>query len=131
MPVGVGETDFTMEQGAPVSSILCLVNPTRPKQSMTYDSGKTSWQLISHLSLNYLSITQANSQPGPRGGSGASALRELMALYADANDTNMSKQIDGIRRIHSKAVTRPITTKGPISFGRGLEVTIELDESNY
>ena len=131
MPVGVGETDFTMEEGAPVSSVLCLVNPTRPKQSMTYDAGKTSWQLISHLSLNYLSITQGNSHAGPQGGSGAAALRELMSLYANVNDTNASKQIDGVREIHSKAVTRPITTEGPISFGRGLEVTIELDESNY
>ena len=52
MPVGAGKTDFTLESGAPVDSIRCIVGPSKPKPS--YAEGDTAWRLISHLSLNYL-----------------------------------------------------------------------------
>ena len=51
-----GETDFTLEISAPVESVRCLAGPTKPEPSKTYENGQTTWRLISHLSLNYLSI---------------------------------------------------------------------------
>jgi type VI secretion system protein ImpG len=121
MPVGIGDTDFTMEESAPVKSIHCLVGPTKPKPSKSYEKGQTTWRLISHLALNYLSLAD-----DPK--SGAAALRELLSLYSDTNDVFANKQIDGVRSIQSRPVTRPITTTGPLSFGRGLEVTLTMDE---
>jgi type VI secretion system protein ImpG len=121
MPVGSGDTDFTMEESAPVKSIHCLAGPTRPRASKCHDKGQTTWRLISHLSLNYLSLTDDPKV-------GAAALREMLTLYSDNNDVLASKQIDGLRSIQSRPVTRPITTTGPLSFGRGLEVTLQLDE---
>ena len=72
MPVGVGKTDFTLESGAPVDSIRCLVGPSKPQPS--YAEGDTAWRLISHLSLNYLSIVDSDEQKG------AAALREILRL---------------------------------------------------
>ncbi|MCA9131665.1 MAG: type VI secretion system baseplate subunit TssF, partial [Planctomycetales bacterium] len=121
MPVGTGDTDFTLEESAPVQSIHCLVGPTKPRPSKSFEKGQTTWRLVSHLALNYLSLTDDAS-------SGAGALRELLTLYSDTNDVLANKQIDGVRSIDSRPVTRPITSTGPLSFGRGLEVTLTLDE---
>lgn len=126
MPVGVGNTDFSMELSAPVESVRCLVGPTKPQPSKCIQRGQTTWRLISHLSLNYLSLADSNGNGG-----GAAALRELLMLYCDTNDITANKQIDGVRAIETRPVTRPISSTGPLSFGRGLEVTLTLDESSF
>lgn len=124
MPVGISETDFTLEISAPVQAVRCLMGPTKPEPSRSYGKGQTTWRLISHLSLNYLSLT--NSKTGS-----AAALRELLSLYSDTNNVLANKQIDAVRSIEATPVTRPITTSGPLSFGRGLEITLTLDETGF
>ncbi|MDM4014727.1 type VI secretion system baseplate subunit TssF [Roseiconus lacunae] len=123
MPVGVGETDFTLEISAPVERIRCLAGPTKPQPSRSYENGQTTWRLISHLTLNYLSLVNDDGS--------ATALRELLSLYSDINNVLVNKQIDSVRSVESQAVTRPISSSGPISFGRGIEVTVTLDESGF
>ena len=70
IPIGKGVTDFTLEAGAPVEAIRCVAGPTRPRPSQA--NGNASWKLISHLSLNYLSLIDSNEEDG------ATALRELL-----------------------------------------------------
>ena len=70
MPVHQGSTVFTMESGAPVELVKCVAGPTKPKPPRW--DGDTTWRLISHLSLNYLSLLDRDEHHG------ASALRELM-----------------------------------------------------
>lgn len=123
MPVGTGKTDFTMDSGAPVESVRCLAGPTKPQSSRA--ERDIAWQLISHLSLNYLSLT--NSQDGQ----GAGALRQLLGLYGARNDASIKKQIEGVLSIDSRPVNRRIALPGPVAFGRGLEVTVTLDESSF
>ncbi len=123
MPVGTGKTDFTMDSGAPVESVRCLAGPTKPQSSRA--ERDIAWQLISHLSLNYLSLT--NSQDGQ----GAGALRQLLGLFGARNDASIKKQIEGVLSIDSRPVNRRIALPGPVAFGRGLEVTVTLDESSF
>lgn len=123
MPTGKGYTDFTLQVGAPVQSIKCVAGPTKPKPS--FAQGEAAWKLISHLSLNYLSTIDTDEEHG------AVALRDLLMLYADKNDSVIQKQIEGVLRISSKAVLRRIEGLGPITFGRGLEITVEFDESLF
>lgn len=54
MPVGSGRSDFSVESGAPVQAVRCLTGPTVPAPS--FAEGETAWRLVSHLSLNYLSL---------------------------------------------------------------------------
>lgn len=124
IPVGIGDTDFTLEVSAPVEAVRCIAGPTKPEPSKSYGNGQITWRLISHLSLNYLSLI--NNETG-----GATALRELLTLYSDTNNVLTNKQIDAVRSIESKPVTRPMSTSGPLSFGRGLEVTLTLDETGF
>ena len=123
MPVGVGDTDFTLQTGAPVQSIRCLVGPTKPRPSPA--DGESAWRLINHLSLNYLMLVD---QPGREGGT---ALRDLLTLYADFIDPSLHKQISGLLAVSSRNVVRRIDAVGPIVFGRGLEITVKLEESAF
>jgi type VI secretion system protein ImpG len=121
--IGMGKTDFTMQTGAPVEFIRCLSGPTKPRPSNAHKD--TAWKLINHLSLNYLSITNNNENEG------ATAFRSLLSLYGDNSDSSFRKQIEGVLAIQSKPIVRRINTAGPIVFGRGLEITLTVDEAAF
>ena len=123
MPLGQNASDFSLEAGAPVAAVRCVAGPTSPRPS--YAHGDPTWRLISHLSLNYLSLTDAVD------GGGASALRELLALYGDSGDAVIQRQIDGVRSVTSQAVTRRLPFPGPAAFGRGTQVTLTCDEAAF
>lgn len=123
MAIGAGLSDFSMELNAPIADIRVLSGPTMPRAP--HPEGELTWRMISHLSLNYLSLLDSED------GEGASALREILKLYADRTETQMQRQITGLRSAHSKPITRRVETNGPITFARGLEVTVEFDEAAY
>jgi len=124
LSVGQGRTDFTLDSGAPVENIRCIAGPTAPRPS--HADGEAAWRLVSHLSLNYMSLVD-----GYGGGEKAAALRELLLLYADAGDSPSRKQIDGIRGVAAAAITRALPVPGPTTFGRGLEVTLTCDDAAF
>lgn len=125
MPIGVGESDFSLETGAPVTAVKCIAGPTAPRPSLAHASGDAVWKLLSHLGLNYLSITGEDARQG------ASTLREMLRLYADPRDSALQKQIDGVTYVESRPIVRQIPTTGPMTFGRGLELTLTLDEEQF
>ena len=120
MPVGDGRTDFSIESGAPVETVRCIAGPSAPRPSHAW--GETSWRLISHLTLNYLSLLDEPQ------GKGATALREMLALYGQLAEPGVRRQIDGVRSAAGQPVVRRLPMDGPASFARGVEVTIECDE---
>jgi len=75
--------------------------------------------------LNYLSLLDVGSETGAEG------LREILKLYADPNDRQTLKQIDGVRSVRYKPIIRRVQTPGPITFARGLEITVLFDEQAY
>ncbi|MFQ5587547.1 MAG: type VI secretion system baseplate subunit TssF [Nitrospiria bacterium] len=123
IPLGKGGSDFTLESGAPVASVTCLAGPTKPRPSQA--RGETAWRLISHLSLNYLSLADSGQNKG------ASALRELLMLYGEMGEAATMKQIDGVKSVVSKPITRRMPTPGPVSYGRGLEVAITFSDTAF
>ncbi|MFA5985308.1 MAG: type VI secretion system baseplate subunit TssF [Methylococcaceae bacterium] len=123
MPVGIGNTDFSLQISAPVKAIRCVAGPTRPLPA-AYE-GETVWKLINHLSLNYLSLLDSQANEG------AAALRELLSLYAEQREPAIKKQIDGVVSISAKNIVRRIDAKGPMVFGRGLEISVLLDEAAF
>jgi type VI secretion system protein ImpG len=123
LATGQGRTDFTVDGGAPVEAVRCVAGPSYPRQSPAF--GATSWKLISHLSLNYLSLVERAPEAG------AEMLRDLLALYADPNDAAAARQIDGVRRVSYQPVVRRVPIPGPISYGRGLEISLAMDDASF
>jgi type VI secretion system protein ImpG len=111
--------DFELEKAAPLSRIRSLIKPTTPLRPPL--GGELQWRLISHLSLNYLSLIEGGSK----------ALQEILKLYDLSNSTVSQQHIDGILDIRSKRVTRRLSTFGWNGFCRGMEVTVEFDETKY
>jgi type VI secretion system protein ImpG len=120
MPLHVGDTDFTIEAAVPVIAIRCLKGPSKPYTSIT--EGSIAWRFISHLSLNYLSLLDTSEEEG------AAALREMLQLYARSPEPGMRRQIEGVHRIRAKPVVRRLPLSGPLAYGRGLEIALEIDE---
>ena len=116
-------SDFTLQTSAPISRNKCVAGPTPPKPSAA--EGAVAWRAISHLCLNYLSITDTT------GGTGAQGLRDLLKLYADTNDPQIRKQVEGLVAVSTQPVTRRLRIAGPITFARGLEITLTFDESLF
>jgi type VI secretion system protein ImpG len=123
MPVGTGRTDFTTEAGAAVDSIRCVGGPTPPHPS--HAEGETAWRLISHLSLNYLSIADEDETRS------AAAMRELLSLYGNLADSAVRKQIEGVRKVGATPISRRVPTPGPIAFARGLEVGVLFEDAAF
>jgi len=115
LPFGDSDGDFEMETSAPVARINCLIKPTPTRRPPL--GGELQWRLISHLSLNYLSLIEG----------GEEALREILRLYDFDNSPATRQQINGIASLKAEPVTKRI---GP-SFGRGVQVTIQFDEDKY
>lgn len=135
MAKGVGRSDFTMDLSAPVAAIRILQGPVLPRPSLVLAgqnpeqphvaSGRFAWRLISHLSLNHLSLADTDTDTGAEG------LREILRLYADPNDRQTLKQIDGLRNVRYQPIIRRVDMSGPITFARGLEITVLFDESAF
>ncbi|CAN5776555.1 type VI secretion system baseplate subunit TssF [soil metagenome] len=123
MALGSGKTDLALDLAAPVASIRVVKGPSRPLSAQR--DGNSAWRLVNHLSLNHLSLIDADQ------GEGAAALREMLRLYTHGSDASLHKQIDGLRAVRSRPVVRRLTMPGPIAFGRGVEIEIEVDEMAF
>lgn len=122
--LATGASDvFHLVDGGPVRSIETPVVPTRPRPSFTNDG--TAWRIISHLSLNYLSIADT-----ALGGS-ADALREIVGLYAPENDRTFRRQLEGIVSLNSRPIVRQMPDEVLSTAVRGLEITVEFDEGAF
>jgi type VI secretion system protein ImpG len=122
IPIAKSATDFTLDSAAPVESVRCVAGPSRPRASMAH--GDVSWRLISHLALNYLSIVDTPNE-------GAAALREMLGLYADPNDLSAQRQIEGLRSVSSASIVGRVPISGPITYGRGTEITVTLEDAAF
>lgn len=123
MPVGRAGGDLTLAQTAPVKSINVIKGPSRPLSAMR--EGNVAWKLVNQLSLNHLSLTDTDAEHG------AAALREILRLYASTGDAGAQRQVDGLRSVKMKPVVRRLPMPGPITFGRGVEIAVEVDDLSF
>ena len=119
LPFGSEAGDFELEGGAPVQAVVALRKPTPALRPPT---GRSSlWRLISHLSLNYLSLVTE----------GREALQEVLKLYDFSGSPHTVKQIEGIVELASRPQFARIVSAEGIAFARGTRVDITLDEEHF
>jgi type VI secretion system protein ImpG len=120
MPVGQANGDLTLASPGPVASISVIRGPSRPLSALR--ESNLAWKLINQLSLNQLSLLDTDAEQG------AAALRQILRLYASTADAVAQRQIDGIRSVQMKSVVRRLPMAGPITFGRGVALEVEVDD---
>ncbi|HLI77408.1 MAG TPA: type VI secretion system baseplate subunit TssF [Acidobacteriaceae bacterium] len=111
-----GELD--LESGAAVK-IRVAHGPTPPVRVPLQSVWQ--WRLISHLSLNHLSIVD----------DGGDALRELLRLYRPLSSASTARQIDGITGVHSARKMARVEAEFGYVFCQGVTVDLTLDEDSF
>ncbi len=122
LPFGNNEPYLQLSSAkAPLVSMNCLM-PFTSTQKLKNEK-KLVWKLISHLSLNYLSLTDNEK--------GKDALKEILTLYNYKNNAELNNIINSITKVES----RHIAARSPAGFQtalcQGIEITIKIDESQY
>lgn len=119
MSVGLPSGDLFMEGSGSVRSIRLLRKPT---QQYRFDYRRDGqWRIISHLSLNHLSLT----------GSGLAAFKEMLTLYDLPRSATSRRQIEGITAIEQREKTLWMAGQPFACFIRGLEVRLSIDAASF
>lgn len=116
--------DLEPTAGGPIKGIAMVAPVSTPKSSPAVD-GSAAWRLISHLSLNYLSIDDADR------GTAAAAIRELLGIYTPRGDRNLQKQLEGVSAVETRPIVRRMSDEVLSTAVRGLEVKVTFDESYF
>ena len=119
LPMGNERGDFELEGISSIKRITALRKPSAPVRP---PAGKGMlWRLISHLSLNYLSIVE----------NGREALQEILRLYTFGESGYNERQIAGIVGLKSSRHFARVISENGIGFVRGHRVEMEFDEEQF
>ena len=126
LPLGTRGGEFKIEGQPGVARILTLRKPTTV---LRLPQGRnTLWRLISLLSLNHMSLLETTNRAGDKG---PIAFREMLSLL-DFADTAVTRQrIAGLVGLQWRGVLRQVTVPEGRLLTRGIEVTLEFDESRF
>jgi type VI secretion system protein ImpG len=122
LPFGGDQPYLRLAEGAAlVSRVGCLTPPTRTLRPARKKGAM--WRLISHLSLNHLSLVGQ--------GAGADPLREILKLYDFTDSEETRAMIAGVVRVDSRRVVGRISGEEADAVCRGVEVTVHFDEKRF
>jgi type VI secretion system protein ImpG len=133
LPVGEGGADFRLLDDVTLD-VICVAGPTPPREpvvaqlrsrSETASLGTVTWRLLNMLSMNHLGLVERGS------GKNAAALREVLSMFGDLADSVTERKIRGLRNVDSRAVIRRVRERTGIGAGRGIEITVTLDEKAF
>jgi type VI secretion system protein ImpG len=133
LPVGEGGADFRLLHDVTLD-VACVAGPTPPREPVvsqlrtkgeTAHLGTVTWRLLNMLSMNHLGLVERGA------GRNAAALREVLSMFADLADNTTERKIRGIRSVESRPVIRRIRERTGIGAGRGVEITVMLDEKAF
>ncbi|CAN0626840.1 Type VI secretion system component TssF1 [Burkholderia multivorans] len=118
-----GVRDLTTEESAPVESIGLIRTPSSPKAP--YAEREMAWRLIRQLNFNYLPFEDLDHREGGQG------LRDLLRLYLSDDSTEYLRQVESLVGVKTRPVTRKLPGTGPMTFGRGIECALTVDETGF
>lgn len=132
LPILDDNPKLSLETGDPVGRVELLSPFRRPRGSITsalpniVSGGESqlddlAWRLISQLSLNYLSLAEPGLDAEP--------LRAMLELYSGRGDPALSRHARSITRVRSRQVVERLGIPGPMCFGHGIEITLDVEET--
>ncbi len=132
LPILDDSPKLSLETGDPVGRIELIAPLRRPRGSVAsalpniVSGGESqlddlAWRLVAQLSLNHLSLAEPGQDAEP--------LRAMLDLYAGRGDPAMARHARSITRVRSRQVVERLGIPGPICFGHGVEITLDVDET--
>ncbi len=133
LPIAQGGADFRMNDDTTLP-LRCIAGPTQPRESVTEleknaphraTVGPVHWRLLSFLTLGSLALDNRGSRDE------AAALREMLSLFVDVSSQVTERQLQGLKSVSARPVTRTIRRGGGFHAARGTEVTLRFDERAF
>jgi type VI secretion system protein ImpG len=119
LPFGNQDSDFELEGATAMRRIVALRKPTQPVRPSLGKS--VLWRLVSHLSLNYLSLVEQ----------GKDALQEILRLYDVGRTAYSQNVIQSILTVRCKKHFARLISEQGVSFARGVRIEMEIDEEQF
>ena len=119
-----------LDSGDPVAEVRLLFALRRPREALHAAapsavggdaSDALTWRLVAQLSLDHLSLAGEGQDAEP--------LRALLRLYADRGDPALEGHAKSVVRLGAEPVLERLGLPGPICFGHGTAVTLEVDDA--
>ncbi|MGE3651909.1 MAG: type VI secretion system baseplate subunit TssF, partial [Reyranellaceae bacterium] len=101
---------------------IVMITPFSPTRRPPLSSGRL-WRVLSHLSLNHLSISG-----GPEG---ADALRDVLRLYDWGDQEEARSLIEGIVSIESRRALARVPMGRSTAVAHGLDLDLQLAPERY
>lgn len=117
VPLGQLNTDLFWPGHLPLSAIRFVRGPGRPKPPIA--QGRSNWQLIEQLSLNYLGLMD---------GAGTASFARLLSLHADVNQATHRALVQSVHAVSSSVAVEQLMRHGRPVVARGVQLTLTLDE---
>jgi type VI secretion system protein ImpG len=107
------------DEKVPTESILCLYQPTDPIYPTSH--GQSQWQLISHLSLSFLSLSSD--------GDSLTALKEILRLYSGSQLKQYEVEINSLLDMKTTHMVKRFGEDAWRGFTKGTGVELTIDEA--
>ena len=119
LQVGAPGGDLFLEGGSVAREIRLLRKPT---PAWRFERGRgAQWRLISHLSLNHLSLS----------GSGLEALKEMLRLYDLPRSAIHRRMLDALVGIDYLPVSACLPGQPFPCMARGTEIRLQVEEAGF
>lgn len=119
LPFGGDDGVLQVEGGGVIAQARLLKKPSPTQRAPMRQANQ--WRLISHLSLNHLSLVDG----------GREALLEILSLYNFSDSAHLRRQIAGITAVSSRPSSSRFGRAPRQAFVRGTEVELTFDEDHY
>jgi len=130
LPLLLGSTgaqSLQLDVSVPIKRAEFISPITRPTAAIAEQ--KITWRLLSHLQLNFHTLTDASPADG------AKVMRELLHLYTrldgHAGGHSVARHAEAITSMHLAPMYVRIPKPGPIVFGRGVEIDMTVDDAHF
>ena len=133
LPILDDQPALGLESGDPVQAVTLLgsLRPPRPALAAAPPGRRRREpRRRAALAARRPALAQL-PRAGDRKGRPPSRCARPSSLYADRGDPRLARHVRGITGISARPVIERLPIAGPMCFGRGTEVTLEIDETQF
>ncbi len=118
--------ELVLEGAGPIATARLITGVTNYRAPDL--TGNAPWQLVSRLSLNFLSLVE---QQGDDDLGGLKAFKSILRIYTDTQNQLVWKQINSLRSLKARRISRMVHSMDSSGLVHGLEITLEVSDGDF